>query len=173
MAQNEKKEEKKESKGFGASKLIVVIIALLLALGMSFYAITLGILDEVAKFVNSVLDTLSNPIGAITYVTKASYNTLNYIFDGEGWTPEKEPCNFTIILDESQVEELKEKITSQSIELDQASISDYLLKKMILVNYMTTCTSDTEVGIPISKEEYEKKENADIFSYWEGSDDKR
>lgn len=168
MAEN----EEKESKGFGASKIIIVIIVLFLICGMYFYAITVGILDEVAQFVNSVLDTLSNPIGFVTYATKASYNTLNYIFDGEGWTPEREACNFTIILDEDQVEELKKKITDQAIELDQASITDYLLKKMILVNYMTTTTSDTEVGIPISKEDYDKKENADIFNYWQGSDEK-
>ncbi len=156
------------------SSLIVLIplIALILVVIM-LITIVAGILDVITDTVNNLLDTLTNPVAGIERDFKSLTNGLSYLFNTKYWKPEKPSCEFLIIINQEQVDNIKDTLTKQAIDLEQSCLTDYVLKKMMLVNYMTMSTSDTQVAIPISKEDYDKKENEGTFSYWEGDDDKK
>lgn len=179
--QNKDDDEGKKKKGKaakGASTAAMGIMAILMPflpiilIIVILFTIIQGIIDIVVGIVNGIMDLITNPIATIVKIAKGVSNGLSYLFDGESWTPEVDPCEFTIILEEEQVEQMKEQITEQAIDLQKASLTDIVIKKMMLVNYMTITTSDTEVGIPISKEDYDNRTNSNTFSYWEGDDNK-
>ena len=174
MANNEGNIKGKNGKTAGMSVLMALtpFIAIMLVV-MMFVTIVAGILDVITDVVNNLLDRLTNPVTAIERDAKRIANGLSYAFNTKYWKPEKPSSEFLIIIDQEQVDNIKDSLTKQAIDLEQSSLTDYVLKKMMLVNYMTTCTSDTQVAIPISKEDFDKKENEGTFSYWEGDDDKK
>lgn len=191
--QDENNDKKSKTKKNIASVLTPIVVLILIA--ACFIAIVQGILSVIVDVVKGVMDFLANPTEWIVATYKWASNGTSYLFDDESYkTPDS--TEFTLILNDEAVKKIKDNLASSSIDTKAAGLTDVVLKRMILVNYMTTCTVDTEIGLPLSEEEfsqikgeldkkhimlktkYEKKDggtypykeyNDGIFTYWSGS----
>lgn len=133
-----------------------------------------GIIEIVRGVIDGLINFLRDPIAWVTSATKAIGNGVSYFFNGEHWEPEASSCTFTYILTEDQMEAIKEQVTAEAIDLEKASLTDEVIKKMILVNYMTMSTEDTEIAIPISKEDFDKRHStSNAFKYKVGDENWR
>ena len=185
MAENEEKnenqQENKKSKSSNVITVIIVVAAIsLIMTAASFVVIINGVLQVITSVVNDIMDFISNPLESIEEANNYTINSINYVLNLP-WYQRDRGKGCTIILDDSAVETIKENIKNQAIDTDSTGLSDVLLKKMILVNYMTTCTVDTEVAIPIEEEDlaelfdghldWDIHFNAQegIFMYWAGN----
>lgn len=185
MAENEKEdeeknEEKKKKKGIKSTVILILtpFISIILA-AACFIAIIQGILDVIVGVVNNIIDFISNPWEHIEGAYNDTINSINYVFDLP-WYNRPRGTGCTIILNDSAVETIKENISNQAIDTNSTGLSDVLIKKMILVNYMTTCTVDTEIALPIEQEDLEElfdghlnwdinlNSQEGIFMYWIG-----
>lgn len=172
----ESKEENKKGKGavMGVVIAIFTIFLPIILIAAAFLAIIQGIIDIVRGVVDSLISFLRDPIAWVTSAAKSIGNGISYFFNGSDWTPEAPSCTFTYILNEEQVNSIKEQITSGAIDLEKASLTDDVIKKMILVNYMTMSTEDTEIAIPISKEDFDKRHStSNAFKYKVGDENWR
>lgn len=182
------KQEKNEKKSKGPIGVIIVILVIILLIPACYLVIIQeGILTVITDVVNNVMGFLSNPAEYAVKMWKGASNQISSIF-GIGSYQLPESNQITIILKDDDVKTIKEQIESQAIETDKVGLTDDLIKKMILVNYMTSCTDFTEVGLPLGEDEvkalYEKglqfhseltgnhkivlKCNDGMFNYWTG-----
>lgn len=180
MAENEEENEEKKKKSSNKSTVIIVIIIMLLLIpAASYYVIVNGVVELITEVVDNIMGFVNNPGATFEGMYNSTINSISYVLNLPWYKrPSGEGC--TIILNDSAVETIKENIKNQAIDLKSAGLSDTVIKKMILVNYMTTCTVDTEIALPISEEEKiellkEKKVDVmgkdisdDIFMYWQG-----
>lgn len=185
---SKKKEEKGSKKKKKQNAMIIgtalspIITVLLIAACL--IAIIQGILDIIVGVVEDIMSFVTNPVATVEKIYKWTSNSASYIFNTGNYNGPN-PSGFTIILDEETVKNIQEQITAQSIGCKEAGLTDIVIKKMILVNYMTSTTEDTEIGLPMSEEEMKEVMEKDkpsqiaikdkniimkkgIFMYWQG-----
>lgn len=181
--------------------IIIAIILIIILIGGCFLVIVQeGILSVVSDVVNDIMDFINNPQSAIAEIWRGASNSVSFMFNFGSYTP-PESTGFIIMLEDNQIETIKQRIEDGAIETQRAGLTDVMLKKMILVNYMTTSTIDTEIGLPLDEsqlqeivEELDKKGitfspvivrngqvvsgsqtqyNDGVFSYWTGDGEER
>ena len=157
--------------------VVITILTLFLPIiliAAIFLTIIQGIIDIICGIVDGIIGFLKDPVAWVASAARGVGNGVSYLFNGEHWEPEAPSCTFTYILNEEQLETIKKQIEAGAIDLKQASLTDEVLKKMILVNYMTMSTEDTEIAIPISKDEYDNRHNtSNAFKYKVGDENWR
>ncbi len=176
--EEQKRKKKKKRKKLIAKAISPIITIILIAACL--IAIIQGILDVIVGVVEKIMDFVTNPTAVTEKIYKWTSNSASYIFNTGNYQGPN-PSGFTIILDEDTVKSIKEEITSQSIGCEEAGLTDVVIKKMILVNYMTSTTVDTEIGLPMSEDEMKEVMEKDkpnkiangyyskgIFMYWQG-----